>query len=302
MLMLAACAPEALYKARPGPFPVQVAEPVVREAGQSRDMVVRVAAPRGAGPFPAVVFSHGAFCYPQHYARVTDHWASHGYVVIAPNHLDSPNNRERLRAEQAPLLTELRIRDLAAVVDQLPAIAANADPARMAIAGHSFGGMLAMIKSGLLLLDPASGAAVDHADPRFRAAVVLSGVGPMPQMADRAFDGLSGPLFASGGTLDEGNVGSGEIFPWQWRMSPYTLAPPGDKYSLVLESGDHYLGGLICRADRGGDDDFQGVEIVAALSLAFLDAYVRDDPAARRFLRCADVNALTGGRARFERK
>ena len=137
---------------------------------------------------------------------------------------------------------------------------------------------------------------------RFRAAVVMSGVGPMPQMAEGAFAGLTRPLLASGGTLDEGNVGSGETFPWEWRMSPFSLAPPGDKYALVLDHADHYLGGLICRAERGGEDDPGGLAIVRAVQAAFLDAYLKDDAAARRFLATADVAALTAGRARLERK
>lgn len=85
-------------------------------------------------------------------------------------------------------------------------------------------------------------------------------------------------------------------------MSPYALAPPGDRYSVVLDKGDHYLGGLMCRPDRGGDDDPEGAAIDAALTLAFLDAYVKGDGKAARFLRTADVPALTGGRAQFGRR
>jgi predicted dienelactone hydrolase len=292
----------------PGPHAVTVDETVLRDQARGRDIALRVAHPADAGSYPVVVFSHGAFCYPERYAVVTDHWVSHGYIVIAPNHLDSPNNRERMGADQVARLLESRIEDLAAVADGVGAIAektnmaSRPDTARMAIAGHSFGGMLAQIEAGLMLKDPTTGAAVSRADPRFRAAVVMSGVGPMPQMAENAFAGLKGPLIASGGTLDEGNVGSGQVFPWEWRMSPYTLAPPGDKYSVVLDRGDHYLGGLICREDRGGEDDPEGAAIVRALQTAFLDAYLKDDREARRFLATADVGALTGHRARFERK
>lgn len=308
LAVLCGCASGYLPGEQPGPHKALVAETSIRDPGQERDIAVRVAYPAEPGTYPVVVFSHGAFCYPQQYAAVTDYWVTHGYIVLSPNHLDSPNNRARMSADQVARLLESRIRDLSVMVDALPAIAAatgmtaRPDATRLAIAGHSFGGMLAQIKAGLWLKDPQSGARLSQADPRFRAAVVMSGVGPMPQMADGAFSGLTGPLLASGGTLDEGNVGSGQIFPWEWRMSPYTLAPPGDKYEVVLEKGDHYLGGLICRADRGGDDDPQGVAIVRAVQTAFLDAYLKDDAAARRFLDSADIPALTGGRARFARK
>jgi dienelactone hydrolase len=307
-LMLSACTASRLLDFATGPHRIAAVDTVIHDPEQNRDLALRVTHPADAGTYPVVIFSHGAFCYPQNYAAVTEHWVSHGYIVIAPNHLDSPNNRERMRPEQVSQLLESRIRDLTYTADSIGQIAvrtgmaATPDVARMAIAGHSFGGMLAQIKAGLLLKDPRSGVPVSRADARFRAAVIMSGVGQMPQMADGAFAGLVGPLIASGGTLDEGNVGTGQIFPWQWRMSPYTLAPPGNKYSVVLEQGDHYLGGLICREDRGGEDDPEGVAIVRALQVVFLDAYLRDDRGARRFLRTANVDALTAGRARFERK
>lgn len=306
--LLGGCAAGGLPARERGPHAVTVADAVLRDDRQDRDIAVRIAAPAEPGRYPVVVFSHGAMCWPEKYAIVTDHWVSHGYVVLSPNHVDSPNSRVKLTPDLLPKLLDTRIDDLTAVTDAVPkllagaGLVATADTGRMAIAGHSFGGMLTQIKSGLALKDPRTGAAVSRADPRYRAAVVMSGVGLMPQMAPDGFAGLEGPLIASGGTLDLGNVGSGEIFPYEWRMSPYTLAPPGDKYSVVLERGDHYLGGLICREDRGGDDDPEGAGIVRALQVTFLDAYLRGDARALRFLRTADVDALTGGRARFERK
>lgn len=306
-LALCGCTRTGLLDRSPGPYVVAARQASIHDPVQQRDIALRIAAPAQAGRYPVVVFSHGAFCYPQNYAPVTEHWVTHGYIVIAPDHLDSPNNRSRMTPEQVARLLDSRIRDLTFVADSVEplmvqaGLGARADTTRMAIAGHSFGGMLAQIKAGLSLKGP-GGETVSHADPRFRAAVVMSGVGPMPQMAEGAFAGLRGPLIASGGTLDEGNVGTGQIFPWEWRMSPYTLAPPGDKYSVVLEQGDHYLGGLICREDRGGEDDPEGVAIVRALQVAFLDAYLKDDREARRFLRTADISKLTGSRARFERK
>jgi ABC-type glycerol-3-phosphate transport system substrate-binding protein len=127
----------------------------------------------------------------------------------------------------------------------------------------------------------------------------------MPQiaiMSAQPFAGLTGPLIASGGTLDDGNVGTGEVFPWQWRMSGYTESPPGDKYYLALENSDHYLGGLICRDNKGGPADPEAVEVVRAAQTAFLDGYVKQDAAALDWLRATDWQALSNGRATFETK
>lgn len=312
--LLAGCTAAGAYKPAPGPFAVLVTEPVtVTDPAQPRDIPVRVAAPAGPGPYPVVVFSHGARCYPQGYGPVIEHWVSHGYVVLLPDHLDSPNNTVPPTPDQAARLLASRLRDMAFVADEVPRILALAglagrgDPGRMAVAGHSFGALMALAAAGLPLdLPTGSPAGGFPGRPRapVSAAVIMSGVGPMVELgADTdAFASLTVPLMATGGTLDVGNTGGPTIRPWEWRMSAYTLSPPGNKYSVVLEEGDHYLGGLICRSDRGGAPDAEGARIDAALTLAFLDAFLKGDAGARRFLDTSDVSTLTGGRARFERK
>lgn len=59
---------------------------------------------------------------------------------------------------------------------------------------------------------------------------------------------------------------------------------------------------MICRENRGGESDPQAVEIVQTLNVAFLDAYVKDDKAAKVFLRSVDVAAITDGCALIEYK
>lgn len=273
-----------------------------------RDVPLRVVFPATPGPHPVVVFSHGARCYPERYAGITDTWAAHGYVVILPDHLDSPNNPVPPRPDQLGQLLGSRIAELEAIIDALPDLAARAgvpggiDLDRVAVGGHSFGSMIAMAKAGLLMKG-ADGAPVSYRNARVRAAVVMSGVGQMDDvMAPGAFSGLDLPVIATGGTLDEGNVGGPTVYPWEWRLGAYDLAPPGAKYRVVLERGDHYLGGLICRPDRGGPPDPDGVRLDAGLTLAFLDAHVRGDAGALAWLRTADVAAGSGGRVRYARK
>jgi pimeloyl-ACP methyl ester carboxylesterase len=237
--------------------------------------------------------------------------------VILPDHLDSPNG-PKMSPTAVTKMQSSRSRDMSFVLDsldqieqQIPELKGRIARDKAAVAGHSFGGMIAMAKTGLRMESQVDGQPVVMADDRFQATVVMSGVGQMeprkrfPEistMSSDAFAGLQGPLIASGGTLDVGNVGTGEIYPWQWRMAAYTLAPPGDKYSLVLENTDHYLGGLICRENRGGEDDPVAVEVVRTAQTAFLDAYIKGDSGARDWLRSNNFDALSQGRADFEYK
>lgn len=306
----------AAYKTEPGPYRVEVIDNHVlpAETGQ-RNLRARIVFPQAEGPFPLVVFSHGFACYRESYAGLTDHWASHGYIVVQPEHPDCPTSPARLRPQEAGRIHYIRISDIERVLaalfapgEEIPGLTGNIDYSRKVMAGHSFGAMITQIIWGQPLKDPDTFESVSHALD-FDAAIIMSGPGPMPQMAGGAFAELRGPMLVSGGTRDTRNAGDGVIYPWEWRLSSYELSPPGNKYSVVLEDGDHYLGGQICRDDRGGPQnrggapDIEGQTILAGVSTAFLDAWVNGDAAARQFLEEFDQHAgITGGRARFARK
>ena len=237
------------YKTDWGPHGVHVIENHVMpaEPGQ-RTLRARIAWPDGEGPFPLVVYSHGFGCFRESYSGLTDHWASHGYAVVLPEHPDCPTVQERPSPEDLRNLLYIRIADVARVVDalfapgqEIPGLTGRIDYERKAIAGHSFGGMIAQITWGQPLKDLHSTERVSYA-LGFDAAIVMSGVGQMEQMADGSFDEIPGPMLVTGGTLDTGNIGGPVIYPWEWRMSAFDLSPPGNKYSVVLEEGDHYLG------------------------------------------------------------
>ena len=139
-------------------------------------------------------------------------------------------------------------------------------------------------------------------DERFRAAILLSPAGRTEETAPNAYDGLRGPLIATGGTNDVGRIDPGALTPSEWRRQAYLLAPPGDKYSLIVDGADHYLGGLICNPERGGEPDYDAVEIVRTVTTAFLDAYLSDNETAKDYLLTADIRSQSGGRADFRHR
>ena len=62
------------------------------------------------------------------------------------------------------------------------------------------------------------------------------------------------------------------------------------------------MGGLSCHPDLGGEADHRAVEVVRAMTTAFLDACLKDDGAAQAYLQTVDVPAATDGFARYEHR
>ena len=274
---------------------------------QEKVLNVRVTYPDGRGPFPTVIFSHGALSSKDLYNRVADHWASHGYATVLPTHLDSeslgysfknPVPRDRVFMG--------RIGDMRFLIDHLTEVASAAgipgrlDHDRVAVGGHSFGGWIALIMAGLPVTMP-DGSTQDLSHRRVKALVAYNGIGQMPGIAPEGWSRVTVPVFAASGTNDPGATGDGMLRPWRWRLGAYDLTTPSAKYAVSITSGDHYYGGLICREGAGGAPDPEGLSIVNAMSTAFLDTVLSGDEDAARFLKTADLAALTDNRGFLER-
>jgi pimeloyl-ACP methyl ester carboxylesterase len=182
---------------------------------------------------------------------------------------------------------ELVLAQLAEIERRIPALAGRLDTGRIAIAGHSFGGLLAQAFAGMAMTDPATGKPVPlRRDPRIRCAVVFSGVGPMPPASTAAgFASIDVPMLVSVGTEDLAMPNVPGKSGYALRREPFDLAPAGGRYLLVLNGADHYLGGMVGRDDLPKSPRGPGyVRVFDEVSLAFLDATLRDSAAAKRML------------------
>ncbi|MCB2106873.1 MAG: hypothetical protein KDE14_04190 [Rhodobacteraceae bacterium] len=276
-------------------------------AEQDKMLGVRVTFPDAHGPFPTVLFSHGALSSKDLYNGVADHWASHGFATILPTHLDSESLGYSIKSPlpRAKIFFG-RIGDMQFLLNHIDDIAAAAgipgqlDKARLAVGGHSFGGWTALIMAGLPVTMP-DGSLKSFRDPRLKALVSYNGIGPLPEIDADGWRNVTIPVLAAGGTNDPGSTGDGVRRPWRWRMGAYDHAASAEKYAVSITSGDHYYGGLICREGAGGAPDPEGLAIVNGVSTAFLDATLQADTAAKEFLKHADLPALTAGRGFLER-
>ena len=96
------------------------------------------------GPYPLVVLSHGFGMNPEWYHPLAEHLASHGYVVMGPEHVEYDWFTDVVPATVQRPLEVTRTIDLAAsgLLDGL------VDTEHVAVVGHSYGGTTALMSGG----------------------------------------------------------------------------------------------------------------------------------------------------------
>ena len=308
----ALAAPDLAYKTAAGPHDVVSLSMQLPFPELEKDLPLRITFPESGGPYPVIVFSHGNGSSKDQYSVYADHWASHGYVVIQPTHMDSTSlgsSMRNMNYAKMMAISDSRRRDMRFVVDslaqleqQIAGLKGKVDPERLVAAGHSMGGATAMRLAGLVFVDPQDSSETDYRDERFDALLLVSDPGNNRLMPDEPWKAVAIPTFIATGTNDYGGMPkkSGQSatkdvkFPKDWVM------PDSPNHYLFVDGLDHYLGGLICKENVPGPKDYEALQIIDGVSTAFLDAYMKDDETAMAFLRDGQVTELTGGRATLE--
>ncbi len=236
-----------------------------------------------AAPYPLVVFSHGFGNSAPWYANLIEHYASRGFIVLAPDHteqfdfeygelwkasIDRPNDIKQTLdyAEQATASGG----DLAGLIDM----------GHVAVAGHSYGGYTALAAAGAqydLAGFNARCAALAPDDPNaFLCAPLVpheadmaarAGLDPMPAglwpsfgdprvtaiipmagdsyLFDQAgLAKITVPMMAIGGTADTGT-------PYEWGSKPaYQYASSTKKALVTLVGAEHSIACASCETLR----------------------------------------------------
>lgn len=294
-----------IYGIEAGKLPIADSGDLVFSLADGRELKLRVLYPESAlqQPAPLLIFSHGNWSDHLKYDNVVRHWVSHGYVAVMPYHLDGGGMMRGIfnsvRYGQLGLIGT-RMEDFKFILDQwaliedkVPALKGKVDLNRIAATGHSFGGFSAQQLGGAQAYDPDTGKYIPVADARIRAIVAISPPGKMfDTITEGSWTELTTPTLVTTGTWDS----NAQFWPdWRAHLLSFETAKPGSKYSLVTDGADHYLGNLICRPEREEVPQYDALKMLNAVTLAFLDAYVKDEPAAKQFLQQNPLSSLTGG-------
>lgn len=311
-IVQAHAASESVYKSGAGPHEIATHSLQWPFADLDKELPLRITFPVERGSFPVIVFSHGNGSSKDLYSAYAEHWASHGYVVIQPTHIDSitlGGSMRNMNAEKIAAISDSRRRDMRFIVDslddlekQVPDLAGKMDGERLVAAGHSMGGATAMRLAGLLLVDPPNDEPIDYRDDRFDALLLVSDPGNNRLMPDAPWKGVPVPTFIATGSNDFGGMPgkSKQSSASSAKFPENAVMPDTPNHYLFIDGMDHYLGGLICKEDAAGPPDYDALKIIDGISTAFLDAYMKDDAAAMAFLRAGQVAELTDSRATLE--
>ena len=242
-----------------GPWPVESIEfGALVDATRSRGVPIKLHAPSGAGPFPVVIVSHGGGGHWDANFAQARHLASHGYMVLALEHVGS--NTEVLMRSQRPMesllamtrdATEVlgRPLDVRFAIDQAiewnrshPQLRGRLRIDRFGVMGHSYGAYTTLVVAGMRpaldWLVPAQGRGMgpDLRDTRVACGVALSPQGPgEPFFTEASYASLQVPMLAMSGSKD---AQQGDAPP-ENRRRAFELWPPGNKFMVWVDGADH---------------------------------------------------------------
>lgn len=205
---------EALLAAAPAGCPARTTRAVVGAPVAS------------GGPWPLILMSHCHGCTRFSTVTVAEHLASHGFVVVAPDHAGNTLFDE-LAGTGLPLDTDtlaLRAADLrsaldAALAGALP-IDVPVDPGRVGVLGHSFGAVTA----GVLLQEGIG-----------TAGMFIGAPPDNPLLAGVSMESLAAPLLFEVLAEDHSVGAAGNLL-----IEANYAAAPGPAWLVEVSDGGHW--------------------------------------------------------------
>ncbi|MBN95009.1 MAG: hypothetical protein CL928_13230 [Deltaproteobacteria bacterium] len=272
-------------------------------------------APVHAEGYPVLAYSHGNQGFAGASAYLMRHFASHGWLAVAPDHTGNT-----LSTHQSPRPLSLwldRPSDIAHALDQLEAgnsddghpaaLPGLAHTSQVTVAGHSFGAytvwaavgarfdrtqIQAQCDAGSYTQEQCSDDLLDAfevsaGDPRLVGGLPMAGSGREEWFGATGLNAVSLPMLQMSGSLDAGAVDG----TWE-------RADQVDMTWIDIEGGCHQLFGLGTCPEVPSDEGFS---IVNTYALAFARNLVLQD-STETTLAILDGSELVSERVTFQRR
>lgn len=240
---------------------------------------VSVWKPTTPGPAPLIIFSHGLHATSRECRLIMQALASHGYLIIAPNHADSPVNQGGKIPPPIPLREPGQwsdstykdraddIKTLLKAIKDDPQWSAVIDWNKIGLAGHSLGGYTVL---GL------AGAWPSWTLGNVKAVLAMSPYS-MPFSFQRTLGNVHVPVMYQGGSKDLA------ITPFVSRRGGAYDQTSSPAYFVDFAGADHLSWSEL---EMGYKDD------ITHYALAFFDKYLKGDQTADLTTKLPDVDDL----------
>lgn len=246
---------------------MSVSPVVLPDPARTVPLELRVTVPSTVDkPLPIVLLSHGHgpsnyLSSLEGYAPLAEFLAAHGFAVLQPTHLSSRSlgislNDSNIR----DLFLDSRAHDMTLILDRLDEIEAaipslltgRLDRSKVAVVGHSLGGLTASLLLGATNTDPRDGTTSNPVDKRITAGVIIGGTGSGGDALSQpgrqrlpfygaSFNDMRTPALVIWGELDENEQLTSRGA--KWHEEPYSLSP-GPKVSFMVKGAKHGFGGI----------------------------------------------------------
>jgi dienelactone hydrolase len=259
--------------------------------------------------WPLVVWSHGLGGSRDGAGFISRYIAAHGYVVVHIQHHGTDSSLwegkpghpwDIIRATHIPRRATLqRLQDVPFALDQITKLpqADKIDFDKLGFCGHSFGAMTTQVMAGQYR--GFGRRRYSLFEDRIKAGILYS---PVPVKHKRGhppedfYSGIKLPLLVMTGTADDSPL---EGFGYEVRREVFDHSGGPEQHLLVLQDGDH----MVFNGSRGqlGENPKRAVheKIIKILSLAFWDAYIKGDQAAKDWLAGESVRAWLADEATY---
>ncbi|MFT3979498.1 MAG: hypothetical protein QM687_03445 [Ferruginibacter sp.] len=231
--------------------------------GRPVDLQMKVSVPVSGNDLPVIIISHGhgrsnflSSLYG--YAPLADFFASQGFVVIQPTHLNSkalalPIGPEGMTFwKSRPKDIQFILDNIETIIAAVPGLSGRVNTTNVAAVGHSLGGHTVAMLGGMQVTDPVTGEKVSNPEPRLKARVLI-GVPGNPAGLNEAgnknygnplsgtdFSTMTLPALVVNGDKDK-NPNFSDLD--NWRADAYYRSPSPQNL-LTIFNAEHIYGGI----------------------------------------------------------